>query len=100
VLASGPELAGETPAFLAEIGRERRVAVETLVGVADALLLGPRVVHREHVDVEGHVFALLGRKARPVSDKAPSELSVGGVVEAVSALPSAVLADEPLGASD
>ena len=39
VLASRAQLAGETPALLPEIGRERRVAVKALVGIADALFL-------------------------------------------------------------
>ena len=66
--ASGPELAGETPAFLAEIGRERRSPSKSLGGLACDLLPGPRVVHREHVDVEGHAVGFWPRRSGSEGD--------------------------------
>ena len=71
VLAAGAQFAGEAPALLAQIGRNRGIAVETLVGVADALLPGARVVHRKYVDIERYVLVRRGpgRSSRPDDDR-------------------------------
>jgi len=52
VLATRAQLQPDVPAFVAKVGRNRRVAVETLVGPADLFLLGAAVVHREGVEVQ------------------------------------------------
>ncbi len=51
MLPAFAQLQGHTPAFLAHIRRNRRIAVRARVGARYAFLPGPAVVLGEHVDV-------------------------------------------------
>ena len=57
------QLQAEVPALVAQVQRDRRVAVDTLVSAADRFLLGVGVVHHEGVQV-GADIALVRRDRR------------------------------------
>lgn len=50
----GTQFQSHVPAFVAQVARNRAIAINALVGVADVLLLGIAVVHDEGVDLEAH----------------------------------------------
>jgi hypothetical protein len=55
VLLALAQFVAQAPAFVAEIGRNRRIAVKPFIGPGDTLLAGFLVVHRVDVDVQGDV---------------------------------------------
>lgn len=49
------QLQAQVPALVAQVERDRRVAVDALVGAADRFLFGVGIVHHEGIHVGAHV---------------------------------------------
>ena len=60
VLLARPQFQTQAPPFVAQVGGDRGVAIDLLVGPRDAFLLRVAVVHDEGVDVQADVRRLGG----------------------------------------
>jgi len=63
VLGAGTQFQADVPAFVAQVGGNRGVTIDTLIGAADVFLPGVTVVHDEGVDFATNI-ALMGGNRR------------------------------------
>lgn len=66
----GAALGRDVPALVAQVGRNRRVAIKALIGARDRLFLGAAVVHGKGVDVAADKALVRGDRRRTALEQA------------------------------